>query len=196
MSAVRKSTKSAKSATAATRSAGRTRGPRRPRDRRPPWPLFFVAIVVVVALVAAGTIFSVRIVQAEHQLAVEQARREAVLRAARQASINFTTIGYKTVDKDIARVVALATGDFKRSYKKNRKTVEETVKKNKSTSKGQVLGAGLVSVDNDSAVALVVVDSRVTNIAYEKPTLRHYRMRLTLVKDKGKWLVSDLAFVA
>lgn len=184
----------------ASSTARRGRGKSRPVRRRdgllPRW-VFYVAVAVVVVLAAAAVGATVRVVSTQHAVDAEQTHRQTILRAARQGALNFTTIGYKHVDRDVGRVINGAAGDFKRSYKHNRSTVEKTVKKNKSTSKGKVLGAGLVSVDPDSAVALVVVDSRVTNVAYKKPTVRHYRMRLNLVQDKsGRWLVSDLEFVA
>lgn len=151
---------------------------------------------VLVVLVAVALAFTVRLVIVDHQVGADDDRRQAVLQAARQQALNFTTIGYKTVDRDIDRVIAGATGDFKASYQQNRKTIKETVTKNKSTSKGEVLDAGLVSIDSDSAVALVVADASVTNVAYKKPTLRNYRMQLDLAKVGDRWLVSDIQFVS
>ncbi|MGH3095542.1 MAG: hypothetical protein ACRDMV_06025 [Streptosporangiales bacterium] len=183
-------------AAATRRGRGKPRTAPRRDGRLPRW-VFYAAIAVVVVLAAAAVFFTGRVVATQHAVDAQQTRRQTILRAARQGALNFTTIGYKHVDRDIGRVIDGAAGDFKQSYKRNRDTVEETVKKNKSTSKGEVLGAGLVSVDPDSAVALVVVDSRVTNVAYKEPTVRHYRMRLTMVHDKsGRWLVSNLEFVA
>lgn len=156
----------------------------------------YVFAGVLVALVAVTLAFTVRLVIVHHQVGVDESRRQVVLQAARQQALNFTTIGYKTVDHDIDRVIGGATGDFKASYQQNRKTIKETVTKNRSTSKGEVLDAGLVSIDSDSAVALVVADASVTNVAYKKPTLRNYRMRLDLAKVGGRWLVSDIEFVS
>ena len=62
-------------------------------------------------------------------------------------------------------------------------------------SRGEVLDAGIVSDDADSARVLVVADSTVTNAAQPQPQKRHYRMQLDLVRSGGRWLVSDLQFV-
>ena len=58
-----------------------------------------------------------------------------------------------------------------------------------------MLDAGIVSDDADSARVLVVADSTVTNSADAKPSKRHYRMQLDLVRHGSRWLVSDLQFV-
>ncbi|MBO0828049.1 MAG: hypothetical protein J2P24_09730, partial [Streptosporangiales bacterium] len=142
----------------------------------------FLLAGVLVVLVAVTLAFTVRLVIVDGQVSADESRRQVVLQAARQQALNFTTIGYPTVDRDINRVIAGATGDFKSSYQQNRGTIKDTVTKNKSTSKGEVLDAGLVSIDSDSAVALVVADASVTNVAYKKPTLRNYRMQLDLSK--------------
>lgn len=155
-----------------------------------------VVVAVMVVLLAIAVVLGVWVTNAQRATAAEAARRQAVLSAGRQESINFTTIGYKTVGGDVDRVIGGATGDFRASYRQNRKTIKKTVTNNKSTSKGEVLTAALVSMDSDSAVALVVADASVTNVSYEKPTLRHYRMRLDLVRKGGRWLVSDLTFVS
>lgn len=155
-----------------------------------------VLIPVIFATLAVSSVFAVRTQLAGGSAAADEARREAVLSAARQQALNFTTIGYKTVDKDIDRVIDGSTGDFKASYEQNRKTIKETVTKNKSTSKGQVLSSGVKTIDKDSAVALVVVDAQVTNVAHKKPSLQNYRMQFDLAKlDNGDWLVSGVEFV-
>ncbi len=66
---------------------------------------------------------------------------------------------------------------------------------NQAVSNGEVLEAGIVSDDDDSARVLVVADSTVTNAASEQPQKRHYRLQMDLVRDGDRWLVSDLQFV-
>ncbi|MQA81388.1 MAG: hypothetical protein GEV10_23380 [Streptosporangiales bacterium] len=160
-----------------------------------PAVIVYVVLGLLVIPVVAVTVFSAMIVARHGAVADEEAAREKVLLAARQQALNFTTIGYKSVDRDVQRVINGATGDFRASYEQNRTTIKQTVTKNKSTSKGEVLSAGLRSVDSDSAVALVVVDASVTNVAHEKPTLQNYRMQLDLAKTGDRWLVSGVEFV-
>jgi len=193
------------------RRPGTRKGPaRRPqrgrygRSRRTPWRLLplrdrvhvTVLGVLVLACLVVSTVFVVRTELADSSAAADEARRQAALSAARQQALNFTTIGYKTVDRDIDRVIKGSTGDFKASYQQNRKTIKETVTKNKSTSKGEVLSAGIKTIDSDSATALVVVDASVTNVGHRLQTLQTYRMEFGPAKlDNGRWPVSGVEFV-
>jgi Mce-associated membrane protein len=88
-----------------------------------------------------------------------------------------------------------STGDFRKQFQAGSKNLTSLVTANKAVAKGQVLDAGLVSSDADSAVVLVVADSTVTNTASPKGEQRHYRLQLSLVLHDGQWLVSDLTFV-
>ena len=122
-------------------------------------------------------------------------RREAVLDSARQQAVNFTTLDYQHLDRDLGRVLRGSTGDFRTQFRTGTKDLSTLVTQNKAVSRGEVLDAGLVSSDDDSARVLVVADSTVTNAADTKPQKRHYRMQLDLVRHGDRWLVSDLQFV-
>ena len=92
-------------------------------------------------------------------------------------------------------MLAGATGEFKKQFRAGTKDLSELVRANQAVSEGEVLEAGIVSDDEDSACVLVVADSTVTNAAGPAPQKRHYRLQLDLVRDGGRWLVSDLRFV-
>ena len=125
----------------------------------------------------------------------DQARRTAMLQAARQHAVNFTTLDYRTLDRDLERVLRGATGQFRSEFEAGTTNLSELVTANKGVSEGEVLEAGIVSVDTDSARVLVVADSTVTNTAGPTPLPRYYRMQMDLVLVRGRWLVSDLQFV-
>ena len=122
-------------------------------------------------------------------------RRTEVLQAARQQAVNFTTLDYQALDRDLGRVLDGATGDFRSQFEAGTNDLAELVTANQAVSKGEVLEAGIVSDDDDSARVLVVADSTVTNAASEQPQKRHYRLQMDLVRDGDRWLVSDLQFV-
>ncbi len=122
-------------------------------------------------------------------------QRADVLQAARQETVNFTTLDYRHLDRDLGRVLRGSTGDFRKQFQAGTKNLTQLVTANKAVAKGDVLDAGLVSSDSDSAVVLVVADSTVTNTASPKGEQRHYRLQLSLVRQQGHWLVSDLTFV-
>jgi Mce-associated membrane protein len=147
--------------------------------------------VVVLALVVGGAVLFPRWQDAR----AEQAGYDAVLRAATAEVIAFTTLDYRDIDPSIDRVLAGATGDFKKQFASSRDQLVQLSKRNESVSKGQVLRAGVVSMDDDSARVIVVADSSVTNVNAPDPQPRHYRLQLDLVKQGDRWLTSGLEFV-
>ncbi|GAA4574734.1 hypothetical protein GCM10023176_42440 [Micromonospora coerulea] len=128
--------------------------------------------------------------------ATDQAHRQAVA-AARQASVNFVSVSAASVDRDLQRVVAGATGDFRDEFTRGQAQVRTAVVENKVQSQGSVLRAGLVSGDRRHAVVLVAVDATVRNVKAPEGRASHYRIQLDLVRDRdsGDWQVSRLQFV-
>ncbi|MGX5209391.1 hypothetical protein ACWKT3_11900 [Streptomyces violaceus] len=122
-------------------------------------------------------------------------RRQGILAAARQSALNFTSLDYRHYDRDSANVLAGATGDFKKQFTAQTDQLTQLVAQNKSVSQGQVLEAGIVRSDEDSARVLVVADSKVTNTAAPEGEARTYRLQLDLVHKDGRWLTSDVEFV-
>ncbi|WP_374199003.1 hypothetical protein [Streptomyces sp. GESEQ-35] len=121
--------------------------------------------------------------------------RQDILAAARQSALNFTSLDYRHYDRDSANVLAGATGDFKKQFAAQTDELTQLVAQNKSVSEGQVLEAGIVRSDENSARVLVVADSKVTNTAVPKGEARTYRLQLDLVHRDGRWLTSDVEFV-
>ncbi|MFH9063020.1 hypothetical protein ACH4GM_17640 [Streptomyces coeruleorubidus] len=122
-------------------------------------------------------------------------RRQGILAAARQSALNFTSLDYRHYDRDSANVLAGATGEFKKQFTAQTDQLTKLVAQNKSVSEGQVLEAGIVRSDEDSARVLVVADSKVTNTAAPEGEARTYRLQLDLVHKDGRWLTSDVEFV-
>lgn len=158
----------------------------------------FARPALAVLLLLAGTAALVLIGVSASRLSAAAARdhrRATVLAAARQQAVNFTTLDYRRLDRDLGRVLAGATGDFRRQFRAGTSDLSDLVRQNRAVSRGEVLDAGIVSEDADSARVLVVADSTVTNTAASTPQKRYYRMQLDLVRRGSRWLVSDLQFV-
>lgn len=165
---------------------------------REPWRRPSSRALVFAALALAAVACLVLVVLTLPRLsdaADRDARRTAILAAARQHAVNFTTLDYRRLDRDLARVLDGATGQFRRQFKAGTADLSTLVTENQAVSKGEVLEAGIVSDDADSARVLVVADSTVTNTADPGPQKRYYRLQLDLVLRGDRWLVSDLQFV-
>ncbi|WP_422396965.1 hypothetical protein [Streptomyces gobiensis] len=128
----------------------------------------------------------------QHQ---EEKRRQDIVAAARQMTVNFTSLNHRTYDKDSKNVLKSATGEFKEQFTAQTEELTKLVADNKSVSEGQVLEAGIVRADKDSARVLVVADSKVANVAVPEGEARNYRLQLDLVLKDGRWLTSNVEFV-
>jgi Mce-associated membrane protein len=160
--------------------------------RRPRWA--FAGLLVLLA--AAVTAAAVTGYGWYAQQRLDQARQQA-LGAARQTTVDFVSVSAKTVDRDLQRVTAGATGDFKDEFTRGMPQVRAAVVENNVDSRGTVLRSALVSGDDDSAVVLVAVDATVKNAKAPQGRLSHYRIQVNVDKDakSGRWLVSKLQFV-
>lgn len=183
----------------ATRRKAAERGPDRPAARRRtgraalrPTPTWAAVVVLLVALGVLGWT-GARWRAADR---LDSAHQAAVL-AAQEETVSFVTISASSVDADLQRIVDGATGDFKAEFTSGTPQVREAVVENQVASTGQVLRAGLVSGDLDSAVVLVAVDASVKNVGAPDGRLSHYRVQVDLVldPDSHRWLVSKLQFV-
>lgn len=149
-----------------------------------------LAVLVVAGLVVGGLLG--RRVLADRRSA---AAGDDAVAAATQLAVNFTTLDYRTFDRDAQRVVDDATGTFKKEFSAQTADLKKLVTSNKAVSKGKVLKAGLVSHDADSARVILVVDADVTNTAAATPVARHYRMQVDLTRSGDQWLTDQLQFV-
>lgn len=147
---------------------------------------------LVLALVVGGVVLGQRWSAAR----ADEQRYGAVLAAAKREALAFTTLDHRTVKQDTRRVLAGATGSFRRQFAGSLDQLTELATQNKSVSKGKVLSAGVVSADQDSARVIVVADSTVSNINTPTPQPRHYRIQMDLVRRGDTWLASDLEFVS
>nr|WP_142214953.1 hypothetical protein [Streptomyces sp. SLBN-118] len=153
-----------------------------------------MAATLVVATVVTTALSGWLCVKVYEQRAEAQ-RHQDILAAARQSALNFTSLDYRHYEQDSQNVLKGATGDFKEQFSAQTAELTKLVAANKSVSQGQVLEAGITRSDERTARVLVVADSKVTNTAAPGGQARTYRLQLDLVREKGRWLTSDVEFV-
>ena len=121
----------------------------------------------------------------------------AIQSAARAEALAFLEIDHTRMDELTDRVLAGATGDFKEQYESSLDALKKSASDQKSFSEGRVDKVGLSEVDQDSATAFVAAGSEVKNEGTKGEVEdRFWRMRLSMVKEQGQWLVSQLEFVS
>jgi Mce-associated membrane protein len=140
---------------------------------------------------------SVQVEELAESSADEQQRFGDIIASATDVATAFVNIRYDDAQASIDQVKAGATGAFREQYDKSTGGVIEVIKRNKSVMTGEVLWAGVVSEDEDSATVIVATSGTVANTQTgDKPVARFFRLQLELVKEDDAWLTSDLQFVA
>ena len=116
-----------------------------------------------------------------------------MLVSAKLEANNFFSLDYRHADKDVDRVLALATGKFKNDYSARRQQVVDGVVKKKLVVTAAIPqdGAAVELVNGSHGQVLVAVDVTTTT-ADGASTLNRYRARVFLTRQGGHWLVSDL----
>ena len=129
--------------------------------------------------------------------AEERAREYSdISRSARSATLAFLTIDHTKMDVLTGRVLDSATGPFKKQYQSSLTSLKESAASQESFSTGRVDEVGLSEVDADSASVFVAAGSKVRNKGTKGEVEdRSWRIKLTMVKEDDRWLVSQLEFV-
>jgi Mce-associated membrane protein len=147
-----------------------------------------VATVATLALVIALAVTGIRLA---HDVALDDAR-SAALNAARTLALDATTYDYQQVDQDYQAVVDRSTGDFRQRFLASSAAAKKKITDFKARSQGRIDDAAVRDVTTDSATVLVILDQQVVNTSLDGPRFERDRLRLTLVRSGGSWLVSRL----
>lgn len=143
-------------------------------------------------VVGAGTVTAVR--SAEEEV---QQRTAAQLDAATAMVTAFNNLSHDDADASIEAVRSMATGKFLKRYNAGADDLRQGLQRARSSLRSEVVWAGLVAGDEDSATVILAVESLVSNRATEfEDQARHYRIEVDLVLDEGRWLTNDLEYVS
>lgn len=167
--------------------------PPKPRRRRLKRPSPTTAALLLLLLAALGGVvyFGARWHNAREN---DRAQRQAVA-AAKQACVDFVSVSAASVDRDLQRILAGTTGDFRDEFSRGQSQVRAAVVENNVQSQGTVLRAALLTGDRRRATVLVAIDATVRNANAPDGRQSHYRIQVELARVDGAWLVSRLQFV-
>ena len=116
------------------------------------------------------------------------------MRCARRTTFaaSFFTYDYRNVNAYFRRVEAASTGSFRSDFVSKEGTLKTVLASLKTVATGQVPdnGAGIFALSDGKAVAFVAANMNASN-AVTKNGQQRYRIKLSLEKVKGAWLVSD-----
>ena len=156
-------------------------------------------VLVATALAATAVVLGVATWQARGDEGDAEVtdRYAAILSAATEETEAFVNIRYDRAQESIDAVAEGATGDFAEQYDASTEGVLTLLEENRSVMEGEVVWIGVVDADADSATVLAATTGTVANAQTDdEPVARAFRLRLELVLVDGRWLTSDLQFVA
>lgn len=131
-----------------------------------------------------------------HQLqraqAIEQARTAAA--GAAEASVeDLLSFDHKTLDRDLAEDKKLTTGKLRADYARlSAGLVAPATEKQQIVTRTRVVASSVVSVEPGRVVTLMFVDQATTSKKLKSPQVERSRVRATMTKVDGEWLVSGL----
>lgn len=156
--------------------------------------------VLLVALVATAAYVAVRGPAEDpgaRSAAAVSREYDDITAAARQETEAFLTVDYQHMDPTVHRVLAGATGQFEKEYRKAEAKLRSDARQSRATSRGRVRAVGIGDLGGGSATVYVAADSTVSNDSTgHRPQRRHYRFQLTMTRVGGRWLTADLRSVS
>lgn len=159
-----------------------------PWRRRGTW-LRWVAAAALVLLAGATTFLGQQVFQ-QHQKDVAAAQ---ALAAAEHYAVTLTSVDSNTLDKHVAAVLDGSTGEFNATYAR---TIggqhRQHVVNNQVTTHGKVVESAVKSATANTVQVLLMVDQSVSSLATAEPQIDHSRIKMTMQKVDGRWLVSKV----
>lgn len=179
-----------------TESAVAARGRHRAARRAPRQGTRRLTVVLIVLCLLAATALVALQLQRRADRATERARTQAVS-AARAAAGDILGYDYRSVDQSIKRARASTTGSFRKEYDETAQKLLPESKQLKAIVQATVGATAVMSATADRVVVLLFVDQATVKQVpgQTTPTTRidQSRVRVTMNKVGGRWLVSELA---
>lgn len=150
-----------------------------------------LVVLALVALALSAAVFTL-LRQVREVSATQQASTQA-LSAARTAAQDILAYDYRTIDADISRAANDTTGVFRKQYEDTAvKLVKPQATAQQTIVQAAVRAASVEDASPDRVVVLMFVDQATTRASDPTPRLSQDRVRMTLVKVDGRWLVSKI----
>lgn len=148
---------------------------------------WLAAVVLVVALTAAS--YGGWLLYQRHQRDVAAAQ---ALAAAEKYAVALTSIDSHNIDKNVADILDGSTGEFNDKYAKSSGQHRQLVVNGRVTARGKVVESAIKSATTNKVQVLLMVDQSVSNLATPEPQLDRSRIKMTMEKVGGRWLVSKV----
>jgi Mce-associated membrane protein len=151
-------------------------------------PVAVLCVAVLLAMVLVGWL-ALRL----REDSAATAARGQVLAAARVHAPVILSYDYRRLDRDFAKAQALLTGRFKEDYgRTTARVIKPVAAGNKAVVDADVAAVSAIWVRSDQAQVLLFVNQKTTTAKTRGPRVDLNRVRMTLQKADGRWLVSNV----
>lgn len=151
-----------------------------------------LAAVVLVA-VLAGASYGGWLVLQHHKTDVGAVRALAAAEKYVLTLTNFDSVHPDPADeKDMDYLLDGATGGYRAMYERSQGKLLKLQVEKKAVGRGTLVDSAIKSATKDQVVAVLLVDQAVTNTDTPDPQLDRSRLRVTMDKVDGRWLVGYL----
>ena len=157
----------------------------------------FVWIVGALGLALAVAGLVLWVVPSRAGEAQDSATDKAIISRVNDFATTYNTYDVADVEGYQERMSGLLTADYNADFVELTDALFEAIAdKEQKSGDAVVKDVAVQSVDDDSAVALAVVDAKVTNTDNESAILRQFRWTVNLQLVDGEWRISQFESVA
>ncbi|HVA74139.1 MAG TPA: hypothetical protein VNF71_06205 [Acidimicrobiales bacterium] len=148
--------------------------------------------IVVIAILAGALVFTLLHFNGDN----ESSLRSSALAAAKTYGVELSSYNYKNLNgpgSPWARVESHATAKFRKDFASTSADLAKLLNQYNATATGKVIDAGVETVSGSKAIVVLFIDQSVTN-SVQKPNsvTQPLRVRLTMLRQNGQWLIDNL----
>jgi hypothetical protein len=162
-----------------------------PAKAGPSRTAFRAAVALAIVFFVGTVVAAIFAAQQHRQLQQSKDARAGVEQVASRMTSALLTYDYRDLDKTKKSVLGLASGKFRTDYEQNFGGLTSLFTTTKGQSTATVKDVFVSSIDHDTATAIVVFDERTQGTSGSHLNVDLY-LRLSLVKQNGKWRVDDV----
>lgn len=163
-----------------------------PEARRRRVPRFSPVTLIIAILLAAVLAESVLLFRGN----TEERTRTQVLQTAQRFLVLLTTYNSTTLEQQRARVLGLATGQFKSQYEQLTGTeFLAALRERQADSKGTIVRLAVTDVNGDDASVLGLVEVSITNKDLRTPKDERNVIDLSLVHTRSGWRIDAVVIL-
>lgn len=151
-------------------------------------PFAAVTAVIVAGLVAALIVTQVQLGDRDSL----NGDRTSAIAAARIFAADVSTYDYRHLQRDFGKVENESTSSFRHTFVSSSKGLSTLLGQYHAVAKATVLDAGLVSITPSTAVVILFVNQSISNTAQKGPSTTDSRIKVSMVRSGGRWLLNDL----